>query len=71
MGILRLGVVMKSLSKLQKQILNRYFEDYLGWDQLPKDIQDKLYAIRDYETLEQDVNRYMNDSQLELRYGNK
>ena len=58
----------RKLSKQQKQILNRYFQDYLGFDQLPKDVQDKLYSLKDYETLEQDVDRYIMDSKLELRY---
>jgi len=61
----------RKLSKPQKQILNRYFQDYLGWDQLPQDVQDKLEQLRDYETLIQDVDRYMTDAKLELMYGNK
>lgn len=56
------------LSAAQKKVLNRYPE-VDDFDQLPTDVIESLYKLRDYETLHSDATRYLNDRRLEVIYG--
>ena len=58
----------RTLSKQQKQILNR-FPEMDHFDSLPTDVIDSLYKLRDYETLHSDATRYLNDQRLAVMYG--
>lgn len=58
---------MRQLTSLQKKILIKYLENCtplnypLKPDDLPFDVYDKIEEINDYETLWQDLNRFLWD----------
>ncbi len=56
------------LSAAQKKVLNRYIEAS-HIDELPADVVTTIYNLRDYETLHDDVTRYLTDQRLEVLYG--
>lgn len=56
------------LSAAQKKVLNRYPE-VMSFDDLPMDVQKKLYEMRDFEILHQEATRYLSDRRMEVLYG--
>jgi len=56
------------LSTAQKKVLNRYPE-VMNFEDIPKDVQNQLYKMRDFETLHFEATRYLSDRRMEVLYG--
>jgi hypothetical protein len=61
----------RKLTKRQKEILDRLFEDSGVTDiyDAPESVQSLLVGINDYETIWQDANRYLMDLHFEKMNG--
>lgn len=60
---------MRKLTQEQKDLLKKTFDEAqekpFGWEDLPAKVCRGLILLNDYETLPQDVSRYISDKYFE------
>ena len=67
---------MRALNTKQKKLIDDWFnQNWTGQgsiycsDQMPVDLLTQIVSLNDYETIWQDIDRYLNDKACKLVYG--
>jgi len=67
---------MRALTAKQRLLIDQWFDQHWTgpgslycYDQIPKALAMSLQMLNDYETIWQDIDRYINDKACEIVYG--